>query len=88
MANSVTNFGASGFERIGEGAPSGTSFGIQASDKISFYGSTPVIQQTGIGATSDTTVPATTGAYGFTSTQANQILSVVNGLRTLGLLGA
>jgi hypothetical protein len=87
MANSVTSFGASGFERIGEGAPSGTSFGIQASDKISFYGSTPVIQPTGIGATSDTTVPVA-GAYGFTSTQANQILSVVNGLRTLGLLGA
>ena len=61
MANSVTSFGASGFERIGEGAPSGSSFGIQASDKISFYGSTPVIQPTGIGATSDTTAPATTG---------------------------
>jgi hypothetical protein len=87
MANSVTSFGANGFERIGEGAPSGSSFGIQASDKISFYGSTPVIQPTGIGATSDTTVPATS-SYGFTSTQANQILSVVNGLRTLGLLGA
>ena len=83
----VTDFGAGGYERIGEGAPSGSAFGISATDKISFYGATPAVQPTGIG-TIDTTAPATSGIYGFTSTQANQIMSAVNGLRTLGLIGA
>lgn len=87
MAISTVGFGANSVERIGEGGSSGSSFGVAATDKISFYGATPVIQQTGIG-TIDTTAPATTGIYGFTSTQAGQIMSAVNGLRSLGLIGA
>lgn len=83
----VTDFGANGYELIGECAPSGSTFGVAATSKISFYGTTPAVQPTGIG-TKDTTAPATTGIYGFTSTQANQIMSAINGLRTLGLIGA
>jgi hypothetical protein len=83
----VTDFGNGGIERIGEGAPSGSSFGIAATDKISFYGATPVVQQTGgLSAADATTVAVTTGGYMFAnSTQAASIIACAKAMQKLGL---
>lgn len=62
----------------------GTCMGQSASDKISFFNATPVIQQTA--ATSVGTASAVTGStttWGFdTSTQADAIVTAVNQLIT------
>ena len=70
--------------------PDGTKLGQSATDKVSFYGATPVVQGAVI------TAVATTGAtasspVGFTTTnQANAIVtalnSVITRLNTVGLI--
>lgn len=60
----------------------GTVLGQSASDKIAFFGATPVVQQTHVAAVS-TTAATTTSPWGFsTSTQADAIVSLVNQCRT------
>lgn len=65
----------------------------QSSDKISFYGATPITKQTLSNAAVVTTVAVSTTSniWGFsTSTQANALVALVNEIRsslvTLGLL--
>ena len=40
-------------EYLGTGNPDGTSMGLSASEKISFYGTTPVVQQASAAAGTD-----------------------------------
>jgi len=74
-------------------APSdGTAFGQSASDKIAFYGTTPIVQPNGSAqAAAGTTASTTTSPAGFaTTTQANNLINLVDAMRTtlvnLGLM--
>lgn len=74
------------------GNDDGQILGINTSDKISFYGATPVTRPTMTASAVATTVAvSSTNNWGFSgSTQANAIVSLVNELRadlvTLGLI--
>ena len=77
-----------GLEQIHSGVPDGTSFGRGTTDKISFYGVTPIAQRTGSAqaiAATTVAVSTTTGAitsWGFSlSTQANGIVTLLNEMR-------
>lgn len=80
MATSVTT---SNMSYLGDGNPDGVSFGWDTADKISFYGVTPVVQQTS--PTAVTTLSAvSSSSWGFsTSTQANQIVTAINTIKTV-----
>ena len=74
-------------------APSdGTAFGQGTTDKIAFYGVTPVVQPTAATqAAAGTTASTTTSPAGFaTTTQANNLINLVDAMRTalvnLGLI--
>ncbi len=68
---------------IGDGNPDGCTFGASTSEKISFYGLTPVAQRAGSAQAAAATTGATsTSPWGFTtSTQANAVVTLVNELR-------
>lgn len=82
--------------QLSDGNSQGTSLGNSATDKISFYNATPVVQSSIIGASiggASTTalLTNTSGAgvstWGFaTSSQANQVISAMLQLKTLGLI--
>lgn len=70
-------------EYIGKNAPDGASFGLSTSEKISFYGVTPVAQQSGAAQAAVGTAASTaTSPYGFaTSTQADAVVTLLNEVR-------
>lgn len=74
---------------IGDGNPDGCSLGGATTEKISFYGVTPVTQPTSASQAAVTTSVVTTAAttttpWGFaTSTQANDLATIVANTRTL-----
>jgi hypothetical protein len=75
---------------IGDGAPEGISFQTATTEKLSFYGVTPVVQQTGIAdATNTTTTTSTTTALttdlDSVRTKLNSVLAI---LETYGLTSA
>lgn len=77
---------------FGDDNPDGVSVGQSTSDKVSFYGVTPIVQrssasQAAVATTAisavDSTVPVaitstTTGAYGLGSSQAISLITTVN----------
>jgi hypothetical protein len=73
---------------LGDGGPDGQCMGRSATDKDSFFGATPVVQQV-IGAPTSLTTSgqSTTLFTGSTQTIAfmNQMAAVVTALRNLGL---
>lgn len=73
------------YEQIGSGMPDGEQIGVSGG-KIAFFGATPATQ-TLVG-TIATTVPTSTSPYGFTSAQAQSILSAIIDLQTKGLVGS
>lgn len=72
--------------------PDGQTVGATTTDKIAFYGATPVVQRTGAAqAAVTTTASTTTSPAGYsTTTQANAIVTLVNEMRAalvaLGLI--
>ena len=64
-------------------SPGGVTMGASATDIISFYGATPVVQRSGSSeAAVTTTAPTTTTPYGYTtSAQAAAIVTLVNEIR-------
>lgn len=64
--------------------PDGTNFGQSASDKIGFYGVTPVVQPSGSGqAAAGTTASTTTSPAGCaTTTQMTALINLVDAMRT------
>lgn len=74
---------------IGDGNPDGCSLGSATTEKISFYGVTPVTQPTSASQAAVTTSVITTAAtstspWGFaTSTQADAVATIVAANRTL-----
>lgn len=77
---------------LSDAQPDGTALGQSSTDKISFYGATPITQRTSANqATVTTTAATTTTPWGYsTSTQANAIVTLVNELQAslvaLGLI--
>lgn len=69
-------------KQLSDGNSDGTSLGQSATDKVSLYGVTPVVQASAI------TAPAATGSsnsspYGFTtSTQADALVTAVRAIIT------
>lgn len=76
-------------EYIGNGNPDGSSFGSAITEKVSFYGVTPVIQptsgsQAAVATSTITTAATSTSPYGYaTTTQADAIPAQIVALRTL-----
>lgn len=71
----------------------GTQMGATASSLEGFYGATPIAQPATGGTAATTTAATTTSPWGFaTSTQANAIVTLVNGLQSalvsLGLISS
>jgi len=78
------------YEQVTYNSPDGAQMGLTATDKIAFYGSTPIVQQT-IGAASTYNITSnTTSTVGFTtlaelSSFIAQVSSITNVLKNLGL---
>lgn len=70
---------------LSDGRPDGTTLGNSTADKVSLYGVTPVAQRSGASQAAVATtlaVSTTSNIWGFsTSTQANQLVTLVNELR-------
>lgn len=68
--------------QLSDGRPAGTILGQSASDKIGFYGATPVVQRA-TATTHTTTNVVTSASYG--TLQVAQMQEVMNTLAALGL---
>lgn len=71
-------------KQLSDGNPDGTSMGQSASDLISFYGVTPVAQAATFTSVATTAAVAanTSTTYGYSSTQADAIVTAVNAIIT------
>lgn len=76
-------------EYLGNGNPDGSCFGSSATEKIAFYGGTPVAQRASAVQVAVTTTAATsTTPFGYSSTQADAIVATLNEVvATLTALG-
>lgn len=77
-----------GVKQLSDGSTDGTALGQSSTDKIAFYGGTPVVKAT-ITDTVTTTGPVlgATAAYGFATTaQFNSVVAAVAFLRSSGLI--
>jgi hypothetical protein len=68
--------------RVFDGSPDGVSIGGAATDKVGFYGATPVVQRA-TATTHTTTNVVTSASYG--TLQVAQMQEVMNTLAALGL---
>jgi len=78
-------------EFLGTNASDGTTLGRTATELISFYGATPIVQPVAITNPATTVSVSTAGIFGFTtSTQANAISNglrqVIDSLEALGII--
>lgn len=73
--------------QLSDGNSQGTTFGQSDTDKIAFYGATPVANATIVGSNTMSTIVGSTGAFGFgDALTASTVVAVVNRLVTLGLI--
>lgn len=83
---------ATDVEYVGTSGSGGVCLGQSSTELVAFFGNTPVAQPSGSGQAAVSTAAATTGSaiYGFTSAQANGLVTLVNQIRsdlvTLGIL--
>ena len=73
---------AQDYEQVTYNSPAGAQIGQSASDKIGFYGATPVVQRA-TATTHTTTNVVTSASYG--TLQVAQMQEVMNTLAALGL---
>lgn len=76
---------AQDYEQVTYNGPAGAQIGAAATDKIAFYGSTPVVQRA-TATTHTTTNVVTSASYG--TLQVAQMQEVMNTLAGLGLWAA
>lgn len=76
---------AQDYEQLTNGSPDGAQMGASASDKIGFYGATPVVQRA-TASTHTTSNVVTSASYG--TLQVAQMQEVMNTLAALGLWAA
>ena len=82
---------AQDYEQVTYNSPSGAQIGKSATEKVAFFGATPIVQYATIAAVTTTGGTSTTNAYGFTTAaQADAIVtslnSVIDALKDLGLV--
>ncbi len=63
------------------GTSTGTDFGTAITQKIGFYGVTPIVQRTNASQAAVVTTPAALISYGYTEAQANALVTLINELR-------
>lgn len=69
-------------KELSDGGSDGVRLGQSATDKISFYGATPIVQRSGAAQAAVATTAATASTpYGYSEAQANAIVALVNELR-------
>ncbi len=69
-------------KQLSDGNPDGTVLGQSTADLIAFYNVAPVQQRSGSAqAAVDTTAPSNASPFGFTQTQAQAILTLLNEIR-------
>lgn len=80
-------------QQLHDGNPDGSRYGQSSTEKLAFYGATPVVQQTvtAIGTTTISQV-STSGIWGFSSSTAAEafvarVQSLQDALDTLGIVG-
>ena len=70
-------------EQVTYNSPDGATMGQSATEKISFYGKSPVVQAAAVTAVTTTGASSTTNAYGFTTAaQADAIVASLNAVIT------
>ena len=69
------------YEQLSYNAPDGAQLGRATTDKIAFYGSTPIVQPTISSAVSTTSSISTAGNFGFST--ASEFFQVVNAVSTM-----
>ena len=74
---------ATHIERVDYGAADGCLMGGASTDKIGFYGQSPVVQAATIASVTTTGATSTTNAYGYTTAaQADAIVTALNSITT------
>lgn len=69
-------------KQLSDGGADGVSLGQSNTDKVSFYGVTPVAQRSGSAQAAVATTAATSSTpYGYSQTQADAIVALVNEMR-------
>jgi UDP-N-acetyl-D-mannosaminuronic acid transferase (WecB/TagA/CpsF family) len=69
-------------QNVTDNRPDGAVIGASATEKIAFYGATPVTQRAGAAQVAVATTAATsTTPHGFAEAQANALVALVNELR-------
>jgi hypothetical protein len=81
------------YERLDYGSPDGALLGGASTDKIGFYGKTPVVQAVSVTSVTTTGASSTTNAYGFTTAaQGDAVVASLNAvivaLTNLGFISA
>lgn len=70
-------------EQVTYNSPDGATMGQSATEKISFYGKTPVVQAASVTSVTTTGASSTTNAYGFTTAaQADAVVASLNAVIT------
>jgi hypothetical protein len=70
-------------EYVGQGGPDGTSVTKATTEKLSFYGTTPIVQRSG--AAQNTTLLSTASSTAIDTATKAAIIEIMNTLRVLGL---
>lgn len=69
-------------KQLSDGGPDGTSLGQSATDKVGFYGASPIVQRSGSAQAAVATTAATSSTpYGYSQAQANGIVTLLNEIR-------
>jgi len=70
------------YEQVTYNSPDGALIGNSATEKIGFYGTTPVVQAAAVTSVTTTGATSTTNAYGFTTAaQADAIVASLNAIQ-------
>ena len=82
---------ATSVEQVTYNAPDGATMGRAATEFISFYGATPVVQPAGVTAASTYVVSTSVGIFGLDTAVAvtslvSQVSNVIVALKALGLV--
>jgi len=69
-------------QQLSDGNGDGVCVGQSATDKVGFYGATPIVQRASADqAAVATTAPTNSSPYGYSQAQATAIITLVNELR-------
>ena len=69
------------YEQVTSNSPDGAQMGKSSTEKLAFYGQTPVALPSGLRGVATTASTSTTNAFGYTtSTQADAIVTSLNAL--------